>query len=207
MSTSMPYGAQRVIVTRDHIEDLRVHGRGACLTWHEDTHQVQAVGPRAATDPRRMIIIGYQGLGEVSEHHAENGDEVTDEDLARDLTDIASDWRAEWPEIRAMNLQVHDLRRALTDAGAYLASAPTFQLPIRGLPQMTDYYTLAGSTRLAQVTVSFGFIEPTRITASDPDDDTRPIADLTLGTGGTLTHAATSRLIASTVTCALNQDR
>ncbi len=203
----MPYGAQRVIVTREDIEDLRGHGTGACLTWHEDTHQVQAAGPRTATDPSRMIIIGYQGLGELSEQRALEGDEVTDEDLARDLTDIATDWRAEWPEIRAMNLQVHALRRALTDAGAYLASAPTFRLPASGLPQMTDYYNLAGSTRLAQVTVSFAFIEPTRITASDPDDDTQPIADLTLGTGGTLTHLATSRLIASTVTCALNQDR
>lgn len=203
----MPYGARRVIVTREDIEDLRGHGTGACLTWLEGIHQVQAVGPRTATDPSRMIIIGYEQLVEMAEDHAQDGDEVTDEDLARDLTDIASDWRAEWPEIRAMNLQVHALRRALTDAGSYLASAPTFRLPTRGLPQMTDYYGLAGSTRLAQVTVSFAFIEPTRITASDPGDDTQPIADLTLGTGGTLTHLATSHLIASTVTCALNQDR
>lgn len=202
----MPYGA-RVIVTRDHIETLRDHGPGACLTWLEGVNQVQAVGPRTTTDPNRMIIIGYQGLDEMAEDHAQDGDEVTDDDLARDLTDIATDWRAEWHEIRAMNLQVHALRRALADAGAYLASAPTFQLSGSGLPQMTDYYGLAGSTRLAQVTVTFGFIEPTRITASDSDDDTEPIADLTLGTGGTLTHLATSHLIASTVNCALNQGR
>ncbi|OKI21309.1 hypothetical protein A6A08_21180 [Nocardiopsis sp. TSRI0078] len=202
----MPYGA-RIIITRDHVEDLRGHGSGACLTWHEDTHQVEAVGPHTALNPSRMIITGYQGLCEMADYYAAEGHEVADDDLALDLTDIAADWRIDWPGIRAMNLQVEDLRGALADAGAYLSAAPTFMLPRHGLPQMTDYYRLAGGSRLASVTVGFGFTEPTRITAEDPDDDTQPIVDLTLGTSGTLTHAATSRLIASTVTSALNQDR
>ncbi len=202
----MPYGA-RIIITRDHVQDLREHGPGACLTWHEDTHQVQVVGPHTALKPSRMIITGYQGLREMADHHAEEGHVVTDDDLAQDLTDITADWRTDWPGIRAMNLQVEDLRGALADTGAYLSAAPTYMLPRHGLPQMTDYYRLAGGTRLASVTVTFGFTEPARITANDPDDDTQPIADLTLGTGGTLTHAATSRLIASTVTSALTQDR
>lgn len=202
----MPYGARRVTVTRDHIEDLRGHGPGACLTWHEGTHQVEAVGPHTVADASRMIIIGYRELGMMAEQHAEEGREATDEDLARDLTDIATAWRAEWPEIRAMHLQVTVLRRSLADAGVHLATSPTFRLPTGGLPQMTDYYHLAGSSRRASVTVSFGFIEPTRITGSDSDDDTQPIADLRLGIDGTLTHLAISRLIASTVTYALCQD-
>ncbi|WP_236567995.1 hypothetical protein [Nocardiopsis sp. FR6] len=206
MHTSMPHGA-RIIITRDHVEDLRDHGPSACLTWHEDTHQVEAVGPHTALNPSRMIITGYQGLRELADYYTAEGHEVADDDLALDLTDIAADWRADWPGIRTMNLQVEDLRGALAEAGAYLSTAPTFMLPGHGLPQMTDYYRLAGGSRLASVTVGFGFTEPTRITAEDPDDDTQPIADLTLGTSGTLTHAATSRLIASTVTSALNQDR
>nr|WP_179811847.1 hypothetical protein [Nocardiopsis sinuspersici] len=203
----MPYGARRVTVTRDHIEDLRVHGPGACLTWHEDTRQVEAVGPHTALNPSRMIITGYQGLCDMADYYAAEGHEVTDDALAQDLTDIATDWRTDWPGIRAMNLQVEDLRGALADMGAYLSAAPIFMLPRHGLPQMTDYYRLAGGSHLASVTVSFGFTEPTRITAEDPDNDNQPIADLTLGTSGTLTHAATSRLIASTVTSALNQGR
>ncbi|MEU5858744.1 hypothetical protein ABZ799_25770 [Nocardiopsis dassonvillei] len=206
MSTSMPQSA-RILITRDHIKDLRDHGPGMCLTWDESDHQVGVASPHQATMPTQMIITGYQGLRELAEDLSQEGHAATDEDLARDLTDIASDWRADWPGIRTMNLQVQDLRKRLADECAYLAAAPVFRLPTGGLPQMTDYYRLEGSTHLATVTVGFGFTEPTRVTASDPGDGTRPVADLTLGTGGTLTHAATSRLIASTVICALNQDR
>lgn len=201
----MPYVTRGITVTRDHIEELRDHGPGACLTWNEETHQVRVVSPPTATEPSRMFIIGYEGLGEMIDHQVVQGREVTDQILAEDLSDIATDIGAGWPQVRAMNLQVTALRRTLADAGVYLAAPPTFQSPAEGLPQLTDHYRLGGNSREASVTVSFGFLEPVRITSNDADDATQPIADLTLSIDGTLTHLAISRLIASTVTNALYQ--
>ncbi|WP_152442573.1 hypothetical protein [Nocardiopsis kunsanensis] len=207
MHTSMPY-PPLIRLTREHIADLRDQETPACLTWSEDTCQVEVTDPWETTSPDRMIISGHQGLRELTAHYACQGRQANDGDLAGDLSAMAAGWQIDWHGIRAMNLQVHELRRNLATAGVYLSAAPTLAMPATGgLPAMTDYYCLAGSEHTAHVTVTFGFIDPTRITTSGLWEEAEPAADRTLATSSTLTYAATSRLVASTVTQALHHGR
>ncbi|OLT24913.1 hypothetical protein BJF83_23590 [Nocardiopsis sp. CNR-923] len=199
----MPYPTP-IHVTPDHVAALRENGPGTCLTWDEDTGRVEAVLPRKAIVPTRMIIASQRGLGELADLYTAEGREAADEDLARDLTDLAGDWWGDWPQVRAMNLVCEDLRSHLADWCVYLTAAPTAEPYRRGLPRMTDYYRLAECDRIAQVTVTWAFEEPTRILSHDPADRARPVADLALRTGGTLTHRAASDLIACTVWQALD---
>ncbi|MCY9785171.1 hypothetical protein KIK06_14900 [Nocardiopsis sp. EMB25] len=203
MSTSMPYRTP-IHITPDHIADLREAAPSACLTWDEDTGNVEAVLPRKAIVPTRMIITSQRGLGELTDLYTAEGRKATDEDLAEDLTDIATDWLTTWPEVRAMNLMCEDLRSHLADWCVYLTQAPTVEPRTRGLPRMTDYYRLADCDRIAEVTMTWAFQEPTRILSHNPTDEARPVADLALDTGGTLTYRAASDLIAGTVWQALD---
>jgi hypothetical protein len=202
----MPY-TRPIVITRENVETLRDCGAGACLTWHEETGAVETVLPWETSFLRRMIIVSRRGLDELTDMYTADGHEVTNEDLARDLSDIASDYLLSWPEIRTMSLMCEDVRRRLADAGVYLTAGPTPELPVRGLPRMTDHYRLVGGDRLAEVTFTWAFTEPTRILTRDPVNDAQPVADLALGTGGTLTHRAMSDLIASTVIHGLDLNR
>jgi hypothetical protein len=190
----------RIRVTVGHIESLRHQGPQACMTWNEDTGRVEAVSPDRALRPNRMIITGHRGLGELAELRTTLGDEATDEVLAEDLTCIANDWLAEWPEVRAMNLQVEEVRGHLADKGVHLVASPTFTLPATGLPQLTDYYRLADGELTASVTVTFGFMMPTRIVTEDERGRTRREWNVTLVTNRAFSHAVTSKTIAATVT-------
>ncbi|WP_028648756.1 hypothetical protein [Nocardiopsis sp. CNT312] len=199
MHTSM-YHHGAIQVTNGHIAQLRIDGPDQALTWHENTREVEVVTVSEAANPRRMIIATSAGLDEVAEVY---DGEPTDDDLARDLADIAGDWLHTWPEVRAMNLQVHDLRSFLADAGVYLHGAPVCGPPGEGLPWMRDHYRLGGAARFVQITVTFGFIEPTRIRIAGRGDGTQPRGELSLEAGGVFSHTSTSRLIASTVADAL----
>ncbi|RKS07048.1 hypothetical protein DFP74_2702 [Nocardiopsis sp. Huas11] len=205
MRTSMPY-TPPIVITSEDVAALRERGPGACLTWHEDTAAIEAVTPREALDPRRMIIASHRGLGEVADQHTEDGRQATEDDLASDLTDIASDYAIDWPQIRTMNLMCQDLRDQLADTCAYLAAPPIYEDSSPGAPRMTDHYRLTGGQRIAHVTVTWAFTEPTRIRTRDPIDDRRAFADLTLATGGMLTHRVISDLIAGTVWQTLDQN-
>ena len=204
--TSMPY-PPLIRLTREHIAALRGQASPACLTWSEDTCQVEVTDRWETISPDRMIISGHQGLRELADHYACRGRQASDDDLAGDLSAMAAGWQADWHGVRAMNLQVHELRRNLATAGVHLSAAPTLAMPVTGLPAMTDYYSLPGSDQTAHVTVTFGFLAPTRITTGGLWGGAEPAADRTLATSSTLTHAATSRLVASTVSQALHHGR
>ncbi|WP_017613993.1 hypothetical protein [Nocardiopsis salina] len=203
MHTSMPQ-PPLIRVTREHIAELRTKGAPACLTWHEDTCQVEVTAARDAVDPNRMIISGARDLAQLEDLYTVEGLRASDDELAGDLSAVAAGRQPEWPGIRAMSRHVHVLRRTLADAGVYLAEPPMLAMPVLRLPAMTDYYRLEGSEQLAGVEVTFGFLARTRITITDEQAVTRPLTERTLATSEALSHAVNSRLIASTVREALS---
>lgn len=203
MHTSMPH-PPLIRVTREHIAELRSQGAPACLTWHEDTCQVEVTTARESVAPTRMIISGPRDLAHLEDLYAVEGLRASDDELARDLSAVAAGRQPEWPAVRAMSRDVHVLRRTLADAGVYLAGPPMLSMPDLRLPAMTDYYCLEGSEHLAGVEVTFGFMARTRITITDAQAVTRPLTERTLATSEALSHAVNSRLIASTVREALS---
>ncbi|MFY7070237.1 hypothetical protein ACOQFV_30640 [Nocardiopsis changdeensis] len=205
MSTSMPYTAG-ITVTPGNIDELRELGTAGCLVWDEGACWVLAVSGDKAQAPSRMIITGHWGLKHLARDLKEQGRPATDEELARDLTDIANDQLTDWPGIRAMNLQVQELREALIGPHIYLDAAPTFEIPAGGLPRMTDYYRRTHTGITACVTVTFGYLEPTRITVCTPGEVPRPVADLTVSTAGPCKAHQVHRLIAAAVDGALDLD-
>ncbi|MFL1375758.1 hypothetical protein [Nocardiopsis protaetiae] len=205
MSTSMPYRAG-ITVTPANIVELRDRGTVGCLVWDEATSWVHAINGNTAPAPSRMIITGRSGLKDLTEYLEEDGSPATDEELARDLTDIANDQLTDWPGIRAMNLQVQGLREALIGPRIYLDAAPTFEIPAGGLPRMTDYYRRTHTGVTVCVTVTFGYLQPTRITVCAPGEVPRPVADLTVSTAGAFKAHKVHRLITAAVDGALDLD-
>lgn len=205
MSTSMPYKTG-ITVTPADVEKLRDSATGSCLVWDEATTWVATIGRDQVATTSRMIIAGKRALADLEEALDEQGLPATDERLARDLTDIANDQLTDWPGIRAMNLQVQGLREALIGPRIYLDAAPTFEIPAGGLPRMTDYYRRTHTGITACVTVTFGYLETTRITVCAPGEVPRPVADLTVSAAGTFKTHKVHRLIAAAVDGALDLD-
>ncbi|MFY7064711.1 hypothetical protein ACOQFV_02500 [Nocardiopsis changdeensis] len=201
----MPYKTG-ITVTPANIDKLHDQGTAGCLVWDEATSWVHAVSGDKAPAPSHMIITGRSGLKHLARDLKEQGRPATDEELARDLTDIANDQLTDWPGIRAMNLQVQGLREALIGARVYLDAAPTFEIEAGGLPRMTDYYRRTHTGITACVTVTFGYLEATRITVCAPGEVPRPVADLTVSAAGTFKAHKVHRLIAAAVDGALDLD-
>lgn len=202
MRTSMPYEA-RIHVTSDHVTDLLRAPAGSCLAWNENTSLVELVSPHDAASPTRMIITSTGGLRDLEELYRSEGHEVTDGLLAQDLTDISSDRRVEWPGTRVLTAQIGEVRLYLADRNVHLQAAPVFTL--RGCaPTLTEYYELEedGVTRTAVVTFGFGFLTPTNILASAPDEESGPI-DLRVNVESHMSSARTCRVLADTISAAL----
>ncbi|WP_436888483.1 hypothetical protein [Nocardiopsis dassonvillei] len=205
MSTSMPY-TTAITVTPTDVEKLRDSATGSCLVWDEASNWVATIGRDQVATTSRMIIAGRRGLEDLAETLDEEGIPVTDERLARDLTDIANDYRTEWPGIRTMNLQVQGLREAVIGPRTYLDGPPLLQVPVTGLPRMTDYYRRTRTGLIACVTVSFAYLEPTVITLRAPREGLRPVTEMAVETAGALRPHKVHRLIAAAVDGALDLD-
>ncbi len=201
----MPYRTA-ITVTPRNIDELRELGTAGCLVWDEGASWVLAVNGDKAPAPSRMIITGRNGLKHLARDLEDQGRPATDDELARDLTDIANDQLTDWPGIRAMNLQVQELREALIGPRIYLDAAPTFEIGAGGLPRMTDYYRRTHTGTTACVTVTFGYLEPTRITVCAPGDVPRPVAEVTVAAAGIFQAHQVHRLIAAAVNGALDLD-
>ncbi|MEU3213287.1 hypothetical protein ABZ631_20495 [Nocardiopsis alba] len=207
MRTSMPYGT-RIRVTPENIAGLRAASAGACLAWNENSGRNELVNSHDAARSDLMIITSQSGLRELESLHRQERHEVDDDHLARDLTDIAADLRNDWPGLRAVSPPVEELRLYLADQQVHLHQPPEFTLP-EGSPTLTEHYELDEGEypRVAVVTIGFGFLTPTRVLAYTPNDDTRPVIDLSVSLQPDLSQARICRLLAEIITAALRQAR
>lgn len=169
MSTSMPHISRPIQVSADQVAYLRHAEPGSLLVWIEASNEVQIYGPTGRLGEHRMIIAGKGALTSLAEAHEERGGPAGDEELAKDLTDIANDWLCEWPQVRVLTTMLTPIRRRLDKLGIYPAdSVHTFGPNIghrTNLPVVTDTYARPDGKAVARVTVPLGYAEPVHIHA------------------------------------------